>query len=226
VTDDSWQGATAGAAGLRRFRLADVPAQPWKNGGGRTREIASWPPGAGLDDFLWRISVARIETSGPFSVFAGVDRVITLLDGPGVVLRGGFPEGEHALTEPLAPFAFPGDVAVDCEMRGAASEDLNVMSRRGRVRARVSVLHGPAGLPPAGCGMLLAARGAWLAEPAMEGVPLELEPGAGAWWGGAPHGWRLRPAAGRVSGQAAALVAVVFDRLAADGGASQVQDET
>lgn len=226
MTDDSWQDGVAGAGGLRTFRLTDVPAQPWKNGGGRTREIASWPPGAGLDDFLWRISVARIETSGPFSAFAGVDRVITLLDGPGVVLRGGFPEGEHALAEPLAPFAFPGDAAVDCEMRGAASEDLNVMSRRGRVRARVSVLHGPAGLPPAGCGMLLAAHGAWLAQPAMDRAALVLEPWTGVWWGGAPQGWRLVPAAGGISGRAAALVAVAFDRLTPDAGASPAQDKT
>ena len=224
MADDIRQDLPAGAGGLRRFRLADLPAQPWKNGGGLTREIACWPPGAGLDDFLWRLSVAHIEAGGPFSRFAGVDRVITLLAGPGVVLRGGLPAGEHALTRPLTPFAFAGEAPVDCETRGGASEDLNVMSRRGRVRAEVSVLHGPGELAGVDAGMLLAARGAWLAAPDAEGPSLVLEPSAGAWWAREPRRWRVRPAAGPGPGQAPALIAAAFYMLPPDGG--QPQDET
>ncbi|HET8765250.1 MAG TPA: HutD family protein, partial [Rhodanobacter sp.] len=36
------------------LHLADCPPRPWKNGLGRTRELAIHPPGAGMDDFLWR----------------------------------------------------------------------------------------------------------------------------------------------------------------------------
>ena len=46
-----------------------------------TREIACWPPGAGLHDFGWRVSIATIAAAGPFSVFKGVDRIIMLLVG-------------------------------------------------------------------------------------------------------------------------------------------------
>ena len=73
---------------LHRFALADLSASPWKNGGGSTREIVCRPPGAGMDGFDWRVSVATIARSGPFSVFTGVDRVIVLgaegllADGP------------------------------------------------------------------------------------------------------------------------------------------------
>ena len=58
------------------FDLRTVPATPWKNGGGSTRELVCWPPGAGTDAFGWRVSVARIAAAGPFSAFAGVDRQI------------------------------------------------------------------------------------------------------------------------------------------------------
>ena len=73
--------------GAERLALSSLPATPWKNGGGTTREIAAFPPGAGLDDFGWRLSVAEVERDGPFSVFSGVDRTIVLLDGAGMRLR-------------------------------------------------------------------------------------------------------------------------------------------
>ena len=34
---------------MRPIRRRDLPAQPWRNGGGVTREIAVHPQGAGLD---------------------------------------------------------------------------------------------------------------------------------------------------------------------------------
>ncbi|WP_427185178.1 HutD family protein [Bordetella bronchialis] len=189
------------------FRLADVAARPWKNGGGTTREIACWPPGAGLDDFLWRISVARIDAGGPFSRFAGVDRVITLLSGDGVLLRGGFPGGEHALTRPLAPFAFPGDVDVDCALQGGPSEDFNVMSRRGRARARVTVLPAAGELPPASCGLLMAVGGTWRVR-GDKGHEHILAPDMGLWWAATARGWRIRRDAGQGDG---GLIAVTID---------------
>ena len=30
---------------LMRFDFASLPVMPWRNGGGETREIASWPVG-------------------------------------------------------------------------------------------------------------------------------------------------------------------------------------
>ncbi|MCB2071086.1 MAG: HutD family protein, partial [Ottowia sp.] len=71
-------------SGLQPFALADLPAEPWKNGGGRTRTVATWPAGAGLSDFDARVSVATIAASGPFSRFPGIDRQIVLLSGGGV----------------------------------------------------------------------------------------------------------------------------------------------
>jgi environmental stress-induced protein Ves len=46
---------------------------PWKNGGGETTEIAVFPDGAGLSDFDWRVSMARVDGDGPFSSFPGIE---------------------------------------------------------------------------------------------------------------------------------------------------------
>ena len=66
---------------MRVFRSADHAFSPWKNGGGTTAEIAIGPPGATLDAFDWRISMARVASDGPFSSFPGVDRTLSIIDG-------------------------------------------------------------------------------------------------------------------------------------------------
>nr|WP_255701922.1 HutD family protein [Bordetella sp. LUAb4] len=198
--------------------MADVPAQAWKNGGGLTREIVCWPPGAGVNDFLWRVSVARIDADGPFSRFADVDRVITLLSGPGVLLRGGFPSGMHALTDALVPFPFPGDVEVDCALQGGASEDFNVMSRRGAVSANVTVIRQDAELPPAAYGLLLAVGGNWaVAAAGGDDSGYTLPPDSGLWWARTGQTWRVRSAGGirPAVNASAGLLAVTFDISAA-----------
>ena len=114
-----------------RFERSALPAQPWKNGGGVTREIVCMPPGTGLGQFDWRVSIAHIAGNGPFSAFAGINRVITLLDGPGVHLHS--PDGaiDHRLDTPLRPFAFQGEAPVQADLLGGAGcHDFNVMTRR------------------------------------------------------------------------------------------------
>ena len=91
---------------LIRFHRSALPAQPWKNGGGVTREVLCLPEGSGFERFDWRVSIAHIASSGPFSSFPGVDRVITLLEGAGVHLRSADGAIDHRLDTPLAPFAF------------------------------------------------------------------------------------------------------------------------
>ena len=55
---------------MRILRANQYRCMPWKNGAGVTREVAAWPPEARLDDFGWRVSMARVERDGPFSTFA------------------------------------------------------------------------------------------------------------------------------------------------------------
>ncbi|MGX9144067.1 HutD/Ves family protein [Mesorhizobium sp. 128a] len=124
---------------MRVLRAADYRVMPWKNGGGTTTEIAVSPDGAGLDDFDWRASMARVEGGGPFSGFAGVDRTLAVLEGEGIVLdiAGRPPE---RLTGASAPLSFPADVATQATLISGPITDLNVMTRRGRATHTVERL--------------------------------------------------------------------------------------
>ncbi|WP_214472805.1 HutD family protein [Mesorhizobium sp. dw_380] len=117
---------------MRVLRAADYRVMPWKNGGGTTTEIAVSPDGAGLDDFDWRVSMARVESSGPFSNFAGIDRTLSVLEGEGIVLDiAGQPEAR--LTPASQPFSFPADMPTSAALIAGPIADLNVMTRRGRM---------------------------------------------------------------------------------------------
>lgn len=120
------------------FAVADRVFRPWKNGGGQTAEIAVAPPGAGFETFDWRISTAIVATSGPFSTFPGVDRVLTVLKGGPMALS--IDGHEHRLDISSEPFAFSGDVPVDAQLEGDRLLDLNVMVRR---PLRADVVRGP-----------------------------------------------------------------------------------
>ncbi|OXI73822.1 histidine utilization protein HutD [Burkholderia sp. AU28863] len=120
------------------IRAADLVASPWKNGGGVTREIGAFPPGAALDTFAWRVSVADVGAAGPFSRFDGVDRTLVLLSGAGMTLAeaGGT---RHVLDAPLARADFAGETAIDATLHDGATRDFNLMTRRSAARGAVDV---------------------------------------------------------------------------------------
>lgn len=107
-----------------------VEPQPWRNGGGRTRELLAWPK---RDDWCVRISVADIERDGPFSPYPGVERWFAVLDGAGVLLK--LPDGAHSLDADSAPLHFRGEDAPACTLRDGPTRDLNLMSPRQRGHA-------------------------------------------------------------------------------------------
>ncbi len=124
---------------MHLLRAAEHRRMPWKNGGGLTTEIAVFPPGAGLDDFAWRISMARVESDGPFSLFPGIDRTLMLLDGKGLHLavEG---QGSVHLARPHAVLAFPADVPASARLEAGPITDLNVMTRRGVCQSKLELL--------------------------------------------------------------------------------------
>jgi len=119
---------------VKILRAAARVALPWKNGGGLTREVMVWPPGSGFDDFDWRISIAEVRAAGPFSSFAGIERVLAILKGR---MNLKFADREVELDSESAPFAFAGDAdCIGTPLDGPVT-DLNVMTRRGRCSAQV-----------------------------------------------------------------------------------------
>ena len=108
----------------------------WKNGQGRSAEIATWPAGS-HDDFAWRVAIADIERDVPFSAYPGYDRTIVLLDGGGVVLTHdgiAVELGSHD-----EPYRFPGEATVECRVVGSPVRAFNLMLRRGRAQGTLVV---------------------------------------------------------------------------------------
>ena len=107
---------------------------PWRNGGGVTREYFR----AGGDDFDWRLSMAQIDVSGPFSSFPMVDRILVLLSGAVGLRIDGF---NVSLAQPLELVRFAGEADVDATVVAAPSTDLNLMWQRDRFEVVVEVRH-------------------------------------------------------------------------------------
>jgi environmental stress-induced protein Ves len=115
---------------MKRVRLADCADVPWRNGGGRTRELLAWPDAI---DWQVRVSVATIEADGPFSAYPGIDRCFAVLDGAGVLLA--LPEGEQRLGPGDDALCFAGEAAPMCRLLDGPTRDLNLMVRRGAATA-------------------------------------------------------------------------------------------
>ena len=146
---------------MRVLAKTDHKRMAWKNGGGETVEVLVHPPGAGLSEFDWRVSMAHVAADGPFSCFEGIDRTLALLDGEGMRLRieG---QGETTLTGDSAPLSFPADAPTEAFLLGGPIMDLNVMTRRGRMSHRVEA-HRQVGrmeIAPAAGWTLILPRGA------------------------------------------------------------------
>ncbi len=127
---------------MKHLTRADYARQPWKNGKGVTVELARVDADGAM---LWRLSMATVVEDGPFSIFPGIERNLTVISGPGFRLEG---EGLSFACPPLVPVAFPGDAAVSAQgTDGVASQDFNVMTARHLPRPTVEVTKGAVCFP-------------------------------------------------------------------------------
>jgi environmental stress-induced protein Ves len=105
--------------------LADnIPREPWRNGGGCTRELLAGP---GTADWRFRISLAEVATDGAFSFFAGVQRWFAVIEGAGVELT--IDDRRERVRRDSAPLSFSGAAATTCRLLDGATLDLNLMLR-------------------------------------------------------------------------------------------------
>ena len=106
---------------LEIFRRRSLVEQPWKNGGGITREIAAHRDGAKL---IWRLSMADVASDGPFSRFDGLMRVLTVIDGHGMELIA---PGETMQADYGKPVWFSGGLDIVSKLKHGPLRDLNLI---------------------------------------------------------------------------------------------------
>lgn len=132
------------------LRAAERVALPWKNGGGVTCDVARAPLAAGMGDFDWRVSIAKVNEAGPFSNFPGVDRLLAVLDGELVLSGASIPDTNLRCGD--QPIGFSGDSSVVGEPHGGAVTDCNLMLHRGRFSGRMQWVTGSFNLAAASSG--------------------------------------------------------------------------
>jgi len=108
----------------------EIASQPWRNGGGRTRELLTWP--AGRPQWQLRLSLAEVSRDGPFSPYPGIERWFAVVDGVGVQLRIG--ADVHRLDPGHEPLCFDGSLPAACTLIDGTTTDLNLMHSGGRAR--------------------------------------------------------------------------------------------
>lgn len=156
---------------IHLFQRDRLPVSRWRNGGGETREIASYPPGAA--DFDWRLSIATIATDGDFSAFPDIDRIITLLSGEVDLYREGQLAQRLIVNQ---PYRFRGEESISARLHAGISHDFNLMARRGRVVADAGTTAAAFTPPQDAAGMMLVLRGRW------QQARTSFVPDQGAWW--------------------------------------------
>ncbi|KAB0267709.1 HutD family protein [Microvirga brassicacearum] len=133
---------------VRVIRAEHLVRVPWKNGGGTTAEIAAFPEGSSFETFGWRISMADVESDGPFSPFPQIDRTLVVLQGNGIELDvNGVP---YRLNRTSPKLSFSGNDTTACKLLSGPIRDLNVMTRRGYFEHRTRIL---------GAGVMLLSEG-------------------------------------------------------------------
>jgi environmental stress-induced protein Ves len=127
------------------IRFADLKPEPWRNGGGVTRQIAGHPgtasgPGgvSGHDGgWDWRVSIAEVSKAGDFSPFPGMERVLTVVEGELLLLT--VDGAEHPL-EKYRAFRFSGEASTTCALPTGDVRNLNVITRAGKYKGFTSII--------------------------------------------------------------------------------------
>lgn len=106
---------------MQILRYADLVDVPWKNGGGTTRNIATGEFGGRN---AWRISRADVGQDGPFSNFAGLVRILTVVSQGSMSLEH---ETGVIQAQPWRPVRFDGGLPVFARLTDGPLTDLNLM---------------------------------------------------------------------------------------------------
>ncbi len=119
---------------MKIYNACDFKEMPWKNGGGVTTELFCKVDQN--NQLLFRISMAKVSSNGPFSLFPHINRALLLLSGNGFKLTGQKTHTTLTLNSPTLYFS--GEEAVTCELIEGECLDFNVMIHSQMGKALVS----------------------------------------------------------------------------------------
>jgi environmental stress-induced protein Ves len=122
---------------MQLLSFSDYKKMPWKNGAGYTLELAR-SAGQDLAAFDWRISMADVTTSGAFSPFLGMQRLLTVLEGEGIDLHI---EDQTLRLNAMQTAQFGGEQAVSCDLVAGAIRDFNLIYDPDKYAARYQWIH-------------------------------------------------------------------------------------
>lgn len=136
MTSSSSISASSTSSSFELLHVDAFPETPWKNGLGTTRELLKRSPNGGGHSapFSIRISVANVTGNNLFSVFDGIDRVLTPFSGNGFSLACG--ENAHLVVAELKKpvedvVVFRGEEQpIGAVLHDGAVRDFNVMTSR------------------------------------------------------------------------------------------------
>jgi environmental stress-induced protein Ves len=113
---------------LRIISPSEYRAEKWRNGRGETLVLhTEFLPHS--TDFAYRVSIAAVDTDGPFSEFSGYDRTLVLLGGNGVTLQHDGKQSDELMSR-FSVARFSGDSKTVATLREGPIQDFNLMSHR------------------------------------------------------------------------------------------------
>ena len=122
---------------MKILRGKDLVNEPWKNGGGVTREI---DVGTISGRRAWRLSLADVAQDGAFSEFPGLARILTVVSGGGMVLEH---SGGKLDADLWAPVRFDGGLNIKSRLKSGPLTDLNLIFDPTLCEGTVTLHRGP-----------------------------------------------------------------------------------
>jgi uncharacterized protein len=124
---------------MRIIRKSDLVEGRWRNGMGVSWDIAADSNGFAAGEFGWRLAIARIDADVPFSLYEGVDRVFTMIEGNGLDLE--FEDSRLlSIRHAFVPHFFSCEIPAFCHLHDGVCFALNLFVRRDRWTAAVDIL--------------------------------------------------------------------------------------
>ena len=123
----------------KKIHSKDLIMMPWKNGGGMTTEIARGGKRTKNSDWGWRVSIAVVETNGPFSIFRGIERTMSIIEGNGMDLNS--PDGGSFTLSLFKIAKFDGETVLKGRLRHGSVKNFNVMVDRNLFDAYLEIIN-------------------------------------------------------------------------------------